>query len=229
QENLREPEQKTARYFHNELKTDEIPYLSTYDVIIIAPNDHHQDLSEADQQLRVIEALAEKVNEQLFVKLPKRESSKQEELRTLQNKGFTVTCLLKSADRSGDYELLLVERASRVRDRFMIPVGTKALFSRSKIVEVELAHCCDRYGFSYSDEGYHPYVETIKQYIKNPNITYDDSSLKRFYETFQPHNLAEALSFKEPIGASPIAKGWIGYPWFWRENMRVTVTDHPGE
>ncbi len=228
QENLRQPEQKKAKYFHNHLQLTDITHLSVYDIIIVAPNhlEFYQDMGE---QLQVVEALIEKVNHQLFVKLPKAKKSNEARLNQLHEKGFTINCILEDHDQSGPYELFLIERENCVKERFVIPNGTNATTSRSTIVEVDISKCCDKYSFSYSDDGFHPFVAILKQYQKNPSITYDNSILKKYYETFQPKNLFEGLFHSEHQVAPMLKRGWIGYPWLWNETLRVIVEDNPGE
>jgi len=54
-------------------------------------------------------------------------------------------------------------------------------------------------GFSYSPNGWHPFVATLRQYRENSNLTYDDSILKKYFETFIPLNAAEAIAgFNQP-------------------------------
>ncbi|WNF36578.1 hypothetical protein RJD24_19490 [Bacillaceae bacterium IKA-2] len=228
QENLRQPEQKKAKYFHNHLTLADIPHLSHYDVIILAPNhnDWYQDVSE---QLEIVKALLEKANQQLFVKLPILMEANDIRLNYFKEKGFEVTCILEDQDHIGYFELFLIERENRVKGRFTIPNGTNVKSSRSTIVEVDISKCCDKYGFSYNEEGFHPFVETIKQYRENKNVTYDASVLKKFYQLFKPRNLSEAFFYNEDQALSLLKKGWVGYPWLWNEKLRVIVEDNPGE
>ncbi len=48
-------------------------------------------------------------------------------------------------------------------------------------------------GFSLHPEGWNPYKETAAALLANPELDYEDSVLKKFYDQFQPRNAAEYL------------------------------------
>jgi len=48
-------------------------------------------------------------------------------------------------------------------------------------------------GFSYSSDGWHPFVATLREYAVGGSSGYDDSILKQYYETHRPANGAEAI------------------------------------
>jgi hypothetical protein len=53
---------------------------------------------------------------------------------------------------------------------------------------------CTHYtGIGLSDSDRNPFVETLKQYENNPTLTYEDSILKKFYESWIPKNAAEMI------------------------------------
>ncbi len=58
--------------------------------------------------------------------------------------------------------------------------------SNSPIVTVEVNKCCDWLGFSYSNKGWHYLCATIKKFINNPNIKYNKSLLKAYYQASNP-------------------------------------------
>ena len=66
---------------------------------------------------------------------------------------------------------------------------------------VNLNSITSRIGFSYADEGWHPFVETLKEYIQNKNLKYEDSSLALVYQKYCPKNVQEVLldQIKEPV------------------------------
>lgn len=48
-------------------------------------------------------------------------------------------------------------------------------------------------GLGLSKNDWHPFVETIREYQRRATITYSDSTLRTFYEGFQPPNAAQGL------------------------------------
>lgn len=67
--------------------------------------------------------------------------------------------------------------------------------------QVEINSIVSRVGFSYDISGWHPFVETLKEYINNPKIRYKDTSLAKLYHQYQPSSLQEILldDFDFPI------------------------------
>lgn len=69
--------------------------------------------------------------------------------------------------------------------------GTPASFS------CPLDHFIHRTGLSFSTKGWHPYVETLREYEQNSNLKYENSTLKKYYEKWQPRTAAQAfIGFK---------------------------------
>lgn len=48
-------------------------------------------------------------------------------------------------------------------------------------------------GFSYRAVGWHPLVQTLEEYATDPDLTYEQSTLARVHERFQPATLQELL------------------------------------
>lgn len=59
--------------------------------------------------------------------------------------------------------------------------------------EVPLSHVRYPYLFSYGTQGWHPFVEVLKQYQKHPNLEYRDSILYRYYQNFHPQNVLDVF------------------------------------
>lgn len=59
--------------------------------------------------------------------------------------------------------------------------------------KIKISSITSRVGFSYAEEGWHPFVKTLKEYMEDPHLTYDDSSLARLYTQFCPENVQEVL------------------------------------
>ena len=67
--------------------------------------------------------------------------------------------------------------------------------------EVPLAKCRYPFHFSYDPLGWHPFVQTLRQYQENPKLRYHDSVLHDFYSKHQPKSLLEAF-FGTPTAAT---------------------------
>ena len=59
--------------------------------------------------------------------------------------------------------------------------------------KVPIDRVIHRKGFRYSGDGWHPFVETLREYAAGASTCYEDSILKAYYETHQPENAAEAI------------------------------------
>ncbi|SER65021.1 hypothetical protein SAMN04487944_107140 [Gracilibacillus ureilyticus] len=60
---------------------------------------------------------------------------------------------------------------------------------------VKINQCCDWQGFMYNSKGWHYLCETMRQFGKNPGITYRDSILFAYYNNFQPVSLLDSLFY----------------------------------
>ena len=47
---------------------------------------------------------------------------------------------------------------------------------------------------SYSPKGWHPFTATLREYAEGESVGYEDSVLKKFYDTHQPDHAAEAIA-----------------------------------
>ena len=63
------------------------------------------------------------------------------------------------------------------------------------IYTVSIDKIISPHGFSNSPKGWHYYAEFLKQYEKIPDITYDQSILKKYYDVFQPESVADILFY----------------------------------
>lgn len=51
-----------------------------------------------------------------------------------------------------------------------------------------------RTGLSFSQYGWHPYVETLKEYREYTKLRYENSTLKKYYDKWQPTSAAQAFA-----------------------------------
>ncbi|MEJ8800546.1 hypothetical protein [Pontibacter sp. H249] len=59
--------------------------------------------------------------------------------------------------------------------------------------KISLRTVTSRLGFSYANDGWHPFVQTLKEYEQNPELRYEDSTLAKLYERYCPRNVHEVL------------------------------------
>ncbi|WP_010231837.1 hypothetical protein [Gillisia marina] len=59
--------------------------------------------------------------------------------------------------------------------------------------KIDIESIISRVGFSYRDKGWHPFVETLKEYILDDNLSFQDSTISHLYRNFQPKNVQEAM------------------------------------
>ena len=57
--------------------------------------------------------------------------------------------------------------------------------------EVDLAACTSFVGFSYAEGGWNPHVATLEEFVRNPSLTYAESSLWELHQVFRPTTLQE--------------------------------------
>ena len=108
----------------------------------------------------------------------------------------------------------------------VIPRGLKIIHSPSHVFEVNVEKCRDKNGFSYV-EGGHYFAETLRQYEKNPQLTYDQSYLRFYYEHFQPANAQERCLWMDGQDHPPLSLGWPPDPW--SERPPKPVREERGE
>jgi hypothetical protein len=60
-------------------------------------------------------------------------------------------------------------------------------------VRVPLERIVSRVGFSHARDGWHPFVEAIREYEADRALRFEDSTLARLYERYRPANVHEVL------------------------------------
>ena len=58
--------------------------------------------------------------------------------------------------------------------------------------------------FSYGEKGWHYYTACLREYERNPDITYETSILKKYYDHFQPKTVADILFYDAPKNAPDV-------------------------
>jgi hypothetical protein len=82
-------------------------------------------------------------------------------------------------------------------------------------------------GFAY--RGWHPYVETLREYLADPSLRYEGSTLARLHRNFQPANLEEVLFEDGSLRLTPLDRWpprmyflraiWTLNPWLVRQAL----------
>ena len=220
QDNLLQPEQKVAKFYQEQVDINWMRQIPSFDIIIAISN-NNLSIFNADQNNKeeMLELLLDKVRSQLFIKVSSKESSSdfnKEDIAKLAQKYHLDVKVIAKDD--GGYELCLIEKQANIRP-FNIPSPLEIAKSESLILEVEVNKCVDSYGAGYVDDWHH-FVEFLKEYEENPEISYQDSILKGYYDEFKPRHLEEAL-FNALGRASKLNRGWIEYPWIHDKNQKV--------
>ncbi len=108
-----------------------------------------------------------------------------------------------------------------------VPLGLSAVSSRSAILEVEVDHCRSLNGFSYSGDGWNHFTAVLQELLDNPDRTYDESILKKYYDRFQPQSRQEQLFGSESKVFPPLDRGWTLLPWVDTKNRRFNPVESP--
>lgn len=56
-----------------------------------------------------------------------------------------------------------------------------------------IGRCVNEFGFGFGPGEWHPFVAALRQMERDRHLTYSDSVLKTYYDSWQPNNAAEAL------------------------------------
>lgn len=89
--------------------------------------------------------------------------------------------------------------------------------------KVDITSITSRVGFSYENVGWHPFVQTLKEYEEIPDLVYEDSTLARLYNNYQPGNVQEVIldhieSPQKPFCDWPPKNELIRWVWALNEN-----------
>lgn len=90
-----------------------------------------------------------------------------------------------------------------------------------------LSQTRSRLGFCYGPNGWHPYVETLKEYATGRCTSYDQSILRDFYRSHQPSTAAEALvGFDQAPAAFDDLPGHLCFLSPWKSQTVDEVDQH---
>lgn len=103
------------------------------------------------------------------------------------------------------------------RIRRFRPVSPVALVPSSHF-KVHMNDVTSYAGFSYHENGWHPHVETLKEYQADPSLRYQDSTLGRLHHVFVPRTLREVFfdatyGPMPPLDSLPVIRQLYRYIW----------------
>jgi hypothetical protein len=83
---------------------------------------------------------------------------------------------------------------------------------------VDIDSCTSFPGFSYRSGGWNPHVATLEEYVRSPDLTYEESTLCRRYNNFIPRTLQELFLENEsapmhPLDQLPAVRRLFRYIW----------------
>jgi len=111
--------------------------------------------------------------------------------------------------------LTLQERRRQILERF----ENAPRMEKSGLFEVTIASCLSPFflPFSDADENWNPFIATLKQYEAQPDLTYEDSLLKQFYESYPRENLQQSFLLPTGVELNPLwelkARAIFPLPW----------------
>lgn len=117
--------------------------------------------------------------------------------------------IMEALERLKQTNKVWVDNAKDSRD---VPSGFDAT-RNTTVVDVEIEKCRDNYAFGYGKDSWHPFVETAREFALEPELKYEQSTLRRFYFLFRPQNLQEALMGDSIQEVAPLNQGWMPLPW----------------
>jgi len=109
----------------------------------------------------------------------------------------------------------------------VLPRGLEVVGSRSHIFEADLEKCRSLNGFGYTGQAWDHFAATLKEVLENPEITYEESTLRRFYEAFQPQNRKDHYFGEEKGDLAPLDRGWTLLPWMETKNRQLNPVKSP--
>lgn len=229
-EMLRRPGGEAPHYYQLSLDGDTAAGLEPFDVILLLPSrpDWYKQRGPA-ASAALLKLLAERSRRQFFFYLP---PGTGEELG--QALAATLTAALSGEPRRGgapypchrDRERGILYRLDRPGFALprgaipgsspraeLLPRGLAAAAGRSEIFEIPLSHCRSLNAFAFHGQGWNHFTAQLLELRRHPRRSFQDSTLRRFYERFRPANRREQLFGPGREALPPLDGGWTVPPW----------------
>ena len=147
--------------------------------------------------------------------------------RMMQRFGVHLSYLMRRVRRMmqrfafDSYQHMAGGRLIPWRVRSIPPVSPLRPSSRRMIpssFEIDIDSCTSFAGFSYRTGGWNPHVATLGEFIADPSLRYEDSSLFRLYEAFMPETLQQLFledveQPMRPLSWLPPLRDLFRYVW----------------
>ncbi len=109
----------------------------------------------------------------------------------------------------------------------VLPRGLEAVGGSSEIIAVDVERCRSLNGFGFTENGWNHFTAALKEQLENPDLPYNKSVLKAFYENFQPCNRQEQLFGYRQDPLPPLDRGWTLLPWVETKNRHTNPIGSP--
>ncbi len=200
--------------------------LNGYDLVLLLPEFFSWYKERGLEEVRaIVKILAEKANRQFFIYLPfpddedsndddeRLRAVMKDELVSLFNE-MQGRLTEKNLEQAGTLLEIAKAGLEEVTRGALIPGSKTVLKGKSKIVKMNIEDLIGISAFTYGKDGWHYYSAVIRELEENPNLLYEESSLKRFYDRFQPKNRLE--QWLDDCGEElyPLSRGWPNLPWY---------------
>jgi len=81
------------------------------------------------------------------------------------------------------------------------------------VYSVPVSQLVGRPIFGYGPQSWHPLVAASAELLEDFDTPYEESVLKRFYDTFTPSNIADAYQLSDPGPLNEVPAGSLFEPW----------------
>lgn len=224
-------------YYQFDYDLPAVKKMGKFDLILVLPCrfQWYRDRG-AFTSAELLRELAAKTKRQLFFYIPGNGKECQAEVGAF---GKMLLEMLEGGELPSKPELISSEIAGgtlyRINQRQagpgergkIVPPGLSAVSSRSAILEVEVDHCRSLNGFNYNGDGWNHFTAVLQELLDDPDLTYDKSILKKFYDSFQPQSRQEQFFGSESKVLPPLDRGWTLLPWVDTKNRRFNPVESP--
>ncbi len=237
-ERLRKKDINAPGYYNYEFSPRRANALDKRDVIMVLPKSkqYYEDKGEEGAAALLV-SLAARAKRQLFfyippgpVNLAECELSRGVLKRLKEDQSLPSKPVLCFEGGDGGRLYRINQRQASAGDRArLLPTALTVQDSRSSIFEVEVDKCRSLNGFSFAKTGWNHFTAVLKESLADPKLTYEKSTLKKFYDRFQPANRQEHFFGSSGPGnyIEPLDRGWTLLPWAETKNRTVNPNKSP--
>ncbi|NLJ81241.1 MAG: hypothetical protein GX335_09480 [Firmicutes bacterium] len=182
-DNLLGAGQDVAKFYSEPINLKWLKKIPDFEVVI-AVNSNNTKTFQACKKThtQILEVLLNKTERQLFMRVTEEGSADEFPKAALfslaKENGWEADVVFKE----GAAEICLINKIPGSKPLRIVHAG-ETRNNKSTIFEVELAKCLDLYGAGYANDKHH-FTGTLKQYQRDPQLKYEDSLLKRYYDYF---------------------------------------------